>query len=88
MSYTISKMYGLAGQRIGYGIANVELIDLLNRIREPFNVNSVAQAAALACLNDEVYYKRLKNRVIKIRNFIKKHFKLNKKFLKQYDTKG
>lgn len=56
---TFSKMYGLAGLRIGYGIANKEIIDLLNRIREPFNVNSLAQAAAIACLNDQPYYKRV-----------------------------
>jgi histidinol-phosphate aminotransferase len=54
---TFSKMYGLAGLRIGYGVANAELIGILERLREPFNVNSVAQAAALACLKDQKYYK-------------------------------
>lgn len=56
---TFSKMYGLAGLRIGYGMARVELIDYLDRLREPFNVNAVAQAAALACLKDQAYYRRL-----------------------------
>ncbi|MDP2652699.1 MAG: histidinol-phosphate transaminase [Candidatus Omnitrophota bacterium] len=55
---TFSKLYGLAGLRIGYGIAPKDLVDILNRVREPFNVNSVAQAAALACLDDQGYYRR------------------------------
>ncbi len=49
---TFSKIYGLAGLRIGYGIANPEIIQLFNRVRQPFNVNSIAQAAALAALGD------------------------------------
>lgn len=49
---TFSKIYGLAGLRIGYGVANPELLGLLNRVREPFNVNMMAQAAALAALTD------------------------------------
>jgi len=53
---TFSKMFGLAGLRIGYGIADGAIIDILNRIREPFNVNAVAQAAALACMKDQAYY--------------------------------
>ena len=50
---TFSKAYGLAGLRIGYGIAKAEIIDYLNRVRPPFNVNIVAQSAALAALDDE-----------------------------------
>ena len=50
-SRTFSKMYGLAGLRVGYGIASREIIDILNRLREPFNVNSMAQAAAVAALS-------------------------------------
>lgn len=53
---TFSKMYGLAGLRIGYGIANADVVSILDRIREPFNVNSIAQAAAIACLRDRTYY--------------------------------
>jgi histidinol-phosphate aminotransferase len=49
---TFSKVYGLASLRIGYGIANVEMISYLNRIRPPFNVNAAAQVAALASIND------------------------------------
>ena len=53
---TFSKVYGLAGLRVGYGVARREIMDILNRLREPFNVNSVAQAAAVAALSDERYY--------------------------------
>lgn len=59
VSRTFSKMYGLAGLRIGYGIADQEIIDILNRLREPFNVNSIAQVAAVACLKDKTYYRRI-----------------------------
>ena len=55
ISRTFSKAYGLAGLRVGYGIAQAELTDLLNRVRHPFNVNTAAQAAAEAALNDETY---------------------------------
>jgi len=50
---TFSKIYGLAGLRIGYGFAPPALVDLMNRVRQPFNTNSLAQAAALAALGDE-----------------------------------
>lgn len=56
---TFSKMYGLAGLRVGYGIARPEIIDILNRLREPFNVNAIAQAAAIAALGDQPYYKKI-----------------------------
>jgi len=49
---TFSKIYALAGLRIGYGIARPEIIRYLNQVREPFNVNSVAQAGARASLRD------------------------------------
>ncbi|WP_317201018.1 histidinol-phosphate transaminase [Janthinobacterium sp.] len=52
VSRTFSKAYGLAGLRVGFGIAQPALTDLMNRIRQPFNVNSMAQAAAIAALND------------------------------------
>lgn len=50
---TLSKAYGLAGLRIGYGMASAEIVDGLSRIRQPFNVNRLAQVAALAALDDE-----------------------------------
>lgn len=49
---TFSKAYGLAGLRIGYAIGHPELIGLLNKVRQPFNVNAMAQAAAMAALDD------------------------------------
>ncbi len=50
---TFSKIYGLAGLRIGYGVSTGEIIDFLNRVRPPFNANSLAQKAALAALGDD-----------------------------------
>lgn len=58
VSRTFSKAYGLAGLRVGFGIAQPALTDLLNRIRQPFNVNSLAQAAAVAALGDADYLRR------------------------------
>jgi histidinol-phosphate aminotransferase len=52
MTRSFSKAYGLAGIRVGYGIGNREVIQAMHRVREPFNVNSLAQAAALAALDD------------------------------------
>jgi histidinol-phosphate aminotransferase len=50
---TFSKIYGLAGLRIGYSISHPDIADILNRVRQPFNTNMAAQAAALAALDDE-----------------------------------
>ena len=55
VSRTFSKAYGLAGLRVGYGLMDIAIANLLNRVRQPFNVNSVAQAAALAALADTAY---------------------------------
>jgi histidinol-phosphate aminotransferase len=55
LSRSFSKAYGLAGLRIGYGVAQPPLTDLLNRIRQPFNVNSLAQAAAIAAFQDSAF---------------------------------
>jgi histidinol-phosphate aminotransferase len=52
---TFSKIYGLAGFRVGYGYCSAECAALLNRVREPFNVNSVAQVAATAALDDDEF---------------------------------
>lgn len=60
---TFSKAYGLAGLRIGYAIAPREGIDLLNRVRQPFNVNAMAQAAALAALEDDDHVRRTREMV-------------------------
>jgi histidinol-phosphate aminotransferase len=66
---TLSKVYGLAGLRVGYAFASTEVADLMNRVREPFNVNSVALAAGAAALRDE--------------DFIRKSFELNCAGMKQ-----
>lgn len=50
---TFSKIYGLAGLRIGYGVASEEIINYLEKVRQPFNVNSLAQVAAMAALDDQ-----------------------------------
>jgi histidinol-phosphate aminotransferase len=55
---TFSKIYGLASLRIGYGYASAELAGLLNRVRQPFNVNAIGQAAAVAALDDAEFVAR------------------------------
>ncbi|VGO22933.1 histidinol-phosphate transaminase [Pontiella sulfatireligans] len=52
---TFSKAYGLAGLRIGYAVGHPKLIGLLNKVRQPFNVNAMAQAAAMAALDDNTH---------------------------------
>jgi histidinol-phosphate aminotransferase len=52
---TFSKIYGLAGLRVGYLFGSPEVVGLLNRVRQPFNVNLVAQAAAIAALDDAAF---------------------------------
>ena len=58
ISRTFSKAFGLAGLRVGYALAHEQVADMLNRVRQPFNVNSVAQAAAVAALQDEDFVRR------------------------------
>ena len=58
VSRTFSKAFGLAGLRVGFAIAQPELTDLLNRLRQPFNVNTLAQAAAIAALNDKAFLEK------------------------------
>jgi len=55
---TFSKAYGLSGLRIGFGIAREEIVKYLNKVRQPFNVNSLAQIGALAALDDEEHLKQ------------------------------
>ena len=52
---TFSKIYGLAGLRIGYGIASSDVVDKINRVREPFNTSSLAQKGALAAIADQEF---------------------------------
>jgi histidinol-phosphate aminotransferase len=69
ISRTFSKVYGLAGLRVGYAFASPEVAGLMNRVREPFNVNSVALAAAAAALRDD--------------DFVRASFDLNRAGMKQ-----
>ena len=57
---TFSKAYGLAALRVGYGVCSAEIANLMNRVRPPFNVDSLALAAATACLKDANYVKQSK----------------------------
>jgi len=66
---TFSKVYGLAGLRVGYALAAAGVADLMNRVRQPFNVNSVALAAAAAALEDH--------------EFVRRSFELNQAGMKQ-----
>jgi histidinol-phosphate aminotransferase len=52
---TFSKIYGLASLRVGYGYSSAEMVALLNRVRQPFNVNAIGQAAAIAALDDREF---------------------------------
>lgn len=52
---TLSKAYGLAGLRVGFGLAHPEVAELMNRVRQPFNVNHLAMVAACAALDDEAF---------------------------------
>ena len=58
ISRTFSKAYGLAGLRIGFGLCHASVADMMNRVRQPFNVNSIAQAAAVASLADDDFVAR------------------------------
>lgn len=62
---TFSKAYGLAGLRVGYGVAGEEIIRIMDKIRDPFNVNSLAQAAAIVALEDMDYMEGVKQLVLR-----------------------
>ena len=55
LTRTFSKIYGLAGLRIGYALASADIADLMNRVRQPFNCNNLALAAAVAALDDHAF---------------------------------
>ncbi len=58
LTRTFSKAFGLAGLRVGFSVSSADVADILNRVREPFNVNSLAQLAAAAVLDDGDYLAR------------------------------
>ncbi|MBS1191662.1 MAG: aminotransferase [Rhodocyclaceae bacterium] len=66
---TFSKIYGLAGLRVGYALASAEIADLMNRVRQPFNVNNLALAAAIAALEDH--------------QFVEESYQLNRRGMEQ-----
>ena len=72
---TFSKAYGLAGLRVGYGVGAPEMMAYLHKIRQPFNVNSLAQVAATAALDDRFFLWRTKHLVSSGRRYLMKRFK-------------
>jgi len=73
VSRTFSKAYGLAGLRVGYGVAQEDLSGLLNRVRMPFNVSTLAQVAACAALSDK--------------EFLARSYELNRRGLRELQTR-
>ncbi|MDZ4286444.1 MAG: histidinol-phosphate transaminase [Prosthecobacter sp.] len=71
---TFSKIQGLAGLRIGYGLANKEMIEVLQRTRQPFNINSVAQAGALAGILDDEHQQKTKQLTDEGRAYLQDQF--------------
>jgi histidinol-phosphate aminotransferase len=79
---TFSKIYGLAGLRVGYGIGHPELITALEKIRQPFNLNALAQAAALAALDDTAHLQATRrNNAEGLRQFEKELRRLGVEFV-------
>jgi histidinol-phosphate aminotransferase len=71
---TFSKIHGLAALRIGYGVGPRSLIDILQKTRQPFNVNSLAQAGALAALSDQEHQRKTKEIVDAGRSYLEQEF--------------
>jgi histidinol-phosphate aminotransferase len=71
---TFSKIHGLAGARVGYGVGRPELVRLLQKTREPFNINSLAQAGAIAGLADEAHQAAAKRLTSEGRTFLENEF--------------
>ena len=71
---TFSKIQGLAGLRIGYGLASQEIADVLQKTRQPFNANSIAQAGALAGIHDEEYMQKTRELTYEGREFLQGEF--------------
>lgn len=67
---TFSKAFGLAGLRIGYGVARPDAIQLLQKVRQPFNVNAIAQVAARSALRDDAFLQRSRDLVVAERSFL------------------
>ena len=72
---TFSKSYGLAGLRIGYGIAHPDVVQYLDKVRQPFNVNQLAQVAACAALSDKLFLKKTQQLIWTEREYVCKELK-------------
>jgi histidinol-phosphate aminotransferase len=72
---TFSKIHGLASLRVGYGVARRELIEVLQKTRQPFNVNGIAQAGALAALTDEAHQRETQKIVHAGRSYFQEQFR-------------
>lgn len=72
---TFSKIYGLAGLRLGYGIGHPELVAALEKIRQPFNTDALAQTAALAALDDDPHVERTRKNNARGLKFYERHFR-------------
>jgi histidinol-phosphate aminotransferase len=71
---TFSKIHGLAGLRIGYAVSRPDVIEVLHRTRQPFNVNSIAQAGALAALEDDAHLRETKRVIDEGRAYLQGQF--------------
>ncbi|HEU5123660.1 MAG TPA: histidinol-phosphate transaminase [Verrucomicrobiae bacterium] len=79
---TFSKIFGLAGLRLGYGIAAPDLISALEKVRQPFNVNAIAQAGALAALDDSEHMKQTReNNALGLKHYIDAFQKLGLEYV-------
>ena len=67
---SMTKDYALAGLRLGYGVANKDIIDTLSRIRPPWNVNAVAQQAGIIALNEEKYVKECQTKIREAKEYL------------------
>jgi len=67
---TFSKTYGLAGLRIGYAVAASELVSYMERVRQPFNVNQLAQVAAIAALDDKKFLLKTRKTILEGKNYL------------------
>lgn len=72
---TFSKVYGLAGLRVGYAVTTEEIAGVLNKIREPFNINRFAQVAALAAIKNDKFMARTRSYVLKEKEYLYKELK-------------
>lgn len=71
---TFSKSFGMAGLRLGYGLGSAEVVELLDRIRDSYNLDRVAQAAGIAALDDWGYYEATIGKITYIRDFYRREF--------------